>query len=410
MGKFSTVFELVEQLQPNLPVHCLRPHVFTTATKWFLKHFPGTVVYSVKSNPDSEVLAHLHRAGVRHFDVASLHEIQQIAAQFPGAPMHFMHPVKNRETIRKAYFDYDVRDFSLDSYEELQKILDETDNAKDLRLFVRLAISNGHAAHNLAGKFGISILESADLLRECQKHAASTAICFHVGSQCMSPDAYSSAITLVANLLKTENLKIDILDIGGGFPSIYPDLTPPALKEYMSAIKRGYRQIQKLNPSCELWCEPGRALVAEGGSLLVRVELRKRNQLYINDGIYGTLFDAGSPGFVYPVRMIAASGFAAPEMEEFMFYGPTCDSLDAMKGPFLLPANIKEGDWIEIGQLGAYGSTLQSNFNGFFSDVKATLIDAPMLSMFGLDEASLKQAQAAKLQAAAAKQASKQQA
>lgn len=389
MAKFATVFELVAQEQPNVPVHILRPHVITTAAKWFLKNFPGKVVYAVKTNPEAEVLNTLHSAGVRHFDVASLFEIKQIATQFPDAHMHYMHPVKNREAIRAAYFDYGIRDFSLDSYAELQKILDVTDYADDLRLFVRLSISNGHAAFALAGKFGVPVLEAAGLLRECQKYAAKTAICFHVGSQCMNPDAYTNAITLVANWMKTNKLNIDIIDIGGGFPSIYPDLLPPALSEYMKAIAKSFKKIQKLNPACELWCEPGRALVAEGGSLLVRVDLRKGNQLYINDGVYGTLFDAGYPGFVYPTRMIAQKGrYNSPDMEAFSLYGPTCDSIDAMEGPFMLPSNIDEGDWIELGQLGAYGSTLQSNFNGFYSDAKAELKDAPMMSLYGLADDS----------------------
>lgn len=387
MAKFATVFELVAQEQPNVPVHILRPHVISTAAHWFLNNFPGKVVYAVKTNPEAEVLDILHGAGIRHFDVASLHEIKQIATQFPDAHMHYMHPVKNRESIRAAYFDYGIRDFSLDSHAELQKILEVTDYADDLRLFVRLSISNGHAAFALAGKFGVPVLEAAPLLRECQKYAAKTAICFHVGSQCMNPEAYSNAITLVAKWLHTNNLSIDILDIGGGFPSVYPDLLPPALKEYTKAIARSFKKMQKINPACELWSEPGRALVAEGGSLLVRVDLRKGNSLYINDGVYGTLFDAGYPGFVYPTRMIAQQGhYPAPDMEAFKLYGPTCDSLDTMEGPFMLPSNIGEGDWIELGQLGAYGSTLQSNFNGFYSDAKATVADAPMLSLYGLAE------------------------
>lgn len=390
METFATVRELVAKEQPNTPVHILRPHVVKTAAKFFLDNFPGEVVYAVKTNPEADVLDTLYQSGVRHFDVASLHEIHTVASRFPDAKMHYMHPVKSRESIRKAYFEYGIRDFSLDSYEELEKILAVTHNAEDLRLFVRLSISNGHAAYALSGKFGIPVLEAADLLRECQKYAKQTAICFHVGSQCMNPEAYSNAMMLVANLLKSNNLTIDILDIGGGFPSVYPDLAPPPLMDFMKTIAKSFRKFKKLNPNCELWSEPGRALVAEGGSLLVRVDLRKGNKLYINDGTYGTLFDAGHPGFVYPVKMIPQEGvYAAPDMEEFSFYGPTCDSLDTMEGPFILPANINEGDWIEIGQLGAYGSTLQSNFNGFYSDAKAIATDAPMLSLYGLaDEES----------------------
>ena len=387
MAKYATVFELVAKEKPNTPVHILRPHAIKAAAEWFLKNFPGTVVYAVKTNPEAEVLNILHDTGIQHFDVASLFEIKQIATQFPGASMHYMHPVKSRESIRAAYFDYGIRDFSLDSHAELQKILEVTEYAEDLNLFVRLSISNSHAAFALAGKFGIPVLEAASLLEECQKYAVKTAICFHVGSQCMNPEAYSNAITLVANWLKTNQLSVDIVDIGGGFPSIYPDLLPPELAEYTAAIADSFKEIQSLNPDCELWCEPGRALVAEGGSLLVRVDLRKGNHLYINDGVYGTLFDAGYPGFVYPARMIAQKGhYSSPDMEAFSLYGPTCDSIDAMEGPFMLPSNINEGDWIELGQLGAYGSTLQSNFNGFYSDAKAVLKDAPLMSLYGLED------------------------
>ena len=401
MAKISTarhasVFKLVQEEKPNLPVHILRPHVFQAAAKWFLKYFPGKVVYAVKTNPEPTVLNYLYAAGVRHFDVASLHEIQLIAKQFPDAHMHYMHPVKNREAIRKAYFDYGIRDFSLDSHEELAKILQETGYADDLRLFVRIAISNGHAAHALSGKFGVPVLEAPDLLRACQEVAQKTAICFHVGSQCMSPEAYTNAITLVAKLLRTHKLSIDVLDIGGGFPSIYPDLVPPSMISYMKDIGRAYRKILRINPACELWSEPGRALVAEGGSLLVKVELRKGDRLYINDGTYGTLFDAGHMGMMYPTRMFTedATRVPAPELEGFTLYGPTCDSLDVMKGPFMLPSNIDEGDYIEIGQLGAYGASLQSNFNGFHSDKKAVVLDAPMLSLYGLaeDESEMEEA------------------
>lgn len=388
MAKFATVFELVAKTQPNLPVHVIRPHAVKHAAKWFLNNFPGKVVYAVKTNPDHDMLNLLHDAGIRCFDVASLHEIRTIAGLFPDASMHYMHPVKSRDSIRAAYFDYGVRDFSLDSEAELHKILEVTNHAQDLNLFVRLSVSNQHATLALTGKFGVPVLEAANLLRECQKYAAKTAICFHVGSQCMNPESFKNAMVLVANLLSTNGLSIDVLDVGGGFPAIYPGMEPPAMISYMEHIREGMEAVKAVNPAMELWCEPGRALVAEGGSLLVRVDLRKGNSLYINDGVYGSLFDAGSLNFVYPARMIADEGHVpSPEMQEFRFYGPTCDSLDTMEGPFLLPANINEGDWIELGQLGAYGSTLQSNFNGFFSDAKAFVDDAPMMSVFGLADA-----------------------
>ena len=132
----------------------------------------------------------------------------------------------------------------------------------------------------------------------------------------------------------------------------------------------------------EVLCEPGRAIVAESGSAIVRVNLRKKNKLYINDGTYGSLFDAGVPNFVLPSKMISNGRMQSKKLTAFNFFGPTCDSLDYMKGPFILPNNIKEGDYIELGQLGAYGLTFRTNFNGFFSNKIVELKDKPIMSLY----------------------------
>jgi len=383
-SRFASVDQAVYALRPDMPVYCLRPATIASTAKWFLKQFPGDVLYAVKTNPDPMALSCLARAGVKHFDVASLAEVKLVAEYAPRAEMFFMHPVKSREAIASAYYEYGVRSFSLDTMDELNKILQVTGCAQDLNLYVRLSIPNNHAAMSLCGKFGIAVTEAAELLAATRKVAANLGVCFHVGSQCMNPEAYSIAMDLVAELLAQTGVKLDVLDIGGGFPSVYPGLTPPPLGDYMKAIRKALKDHPSFD-GCRIICEPGRALVAEGGSTVVRVELRKGNMLYINDGVYGSLFDAGTPGFVYPVRALRPGGKLEDEMEAFSFYGPTCDSLDAMRGPFHLPRDIKEGDWIEIGQLGAYGATMRTNFNGFSSDKVVEVGDKPMLSMFGIN-------------------------
>jgi ornithine decarboxylase len=380
---YRSVDDMVHDMRPEMSVQCLRPATIIATAKRFLKAFPGDVMYAVKTNPDRRVLQYLSRAGVTHYDVASLAEVKLVADTLPGAEMHFMHPIKSREAIAAAYEEYGVRDFSLDSHEELQKILDVTKNATDLGLYVRLAIASDGAAYSLAGKFGVALNEAVSLLKASRDAAARVGVCFHVGSQCMNPDAYIAAVQKVAALVAEADIRIDVLDIGGGFPSIYPGMTPPPLGYYMRAIKKAL----KLHPElaeCQLICEPGRALVAEGGSVVVRVEARKGNMLYINDGTFGSLFDAGYPGFVFPVKTIRPAGALSAETAEFGFFGPTCDSLDVMKGPFQLPKDIAEGDWIEIGQLGAYGATLRTNFNGFYSDLTVEVADKPILSMIGV--------------------------
>ncbi len=141
-------------------------------------------------------------------------------------------------------------------------------------------------------------------------------------------------------------------------------------------------EIKKLDKLPIILCEPGRAMVAESGSTIVRVNLRKKQKLHINDGTYGTLFDAGVPNIVYPSRLITNGRVISKKLTSFDFYGPTCDSLDYMKGPFILPNNIKENDYIELGQLGAYGLTFRTEFNGFYSDEIYEVEDNPIMTMY----------------------------
>lgn len=377
---FATVEQAIAKLRPALPVHCLRPQVVEAKARWFLHHFPGEVLFAVKTNPDPIVLEAAYAAGVRHFDVASLAEIEQIHSRFPEAMLHFMHPVKSREAISKAYYFYGIRHFSLDSHEELEKILDVTCHADDLSLSVRLSIPNDKAAYSLSGKFGISLESAPMLMQATRKVAHKFGICFHVGSQCMDPEAYATTVGYVRDLLTSTDVRLDMLDVGGGFPSIYPDKIPPKMRRYMQAIKQAITTLP-IDESCQILCEPGRALVAEAGSLVARVELRKGNALYLNDGVYGSLFDAGEPRFIFPVRAVRPGHTFDEEMQPFVFYGPTCDSCDAMQGPFMLPADIQEGDWIEIGQMGAYGAPMRTKFNGFYSDAMVKVVDQPLMEM-----------------------------
>jgi len=381
MRKFTDVNELVNTLKPDFPVYCIRPESIKTSTQFFKNNFPGKVLYAVKTNPDRNVLSHIINNGIENFDAASINEIQLIRSLKPDAHIYFMHTVKSRNDIAEAYFNLGIKDFSLDTKDELIKILDATNNAKDLTLYVRIAISNEHAEIDLSRKFGAHASEALGLVRLCKEHANKIGISFHVGSQCMHKVSFTKAITEVGNIIKKTKIIPDIINVGGGFPSIYPDLNPEPLENYLDEIKNS---IAKLNLpfSPELICEPGRAIVAESGSTIVKVNLRKKNKLYINDGTYGTLFDAGVPNFILPSRMILNGRVQSRKLTAFNFYGPTCDSMDYMKGPFLLPNNIKEGDYIELGQLGAYGLTFRTKFNGFYSDNIFELADQPIMSLY----------------------------
>ena len=381
MQKFKSVDELVNQLKPTEPVYCIRRNSIRLASRFFQNKFPGKILYAVKTNPHPVVLQTLLDSGIKHYDVASIKEIETIKNLNPEVECSYMHTVKSREDIKEAYFKYNIKTFALDTKDELIKIIESTNHAKDLRLFVRVSVSNEHAEIDLSKKFGAITSEAAGLLRLGKQYAYKLGLSFHVGSQCMHPISYAKGISEIGNIIKRTKIVPDIINVGGGFPTIYPDLVPQPMQSYFDEISKGLKNL-KLQKLPEIICEPGRSLVAESGSTIVRVNLRKKQKLYINDGTYGTLFDAGTPNIVYPSRVIKNGRVISKKLTSFDFYGPTCDSMDYMKGPFILPNNIKENDYIELGQLGAYGLTFRTQFNGFYSDQIFEVEDDPIMTMY----------------------------
>lgn len=365
---YTAVLDLIQKERPLIPVYLFRKTTLVDKVNYFMNNFPGDLLYSVKSNSSLKVLRTLFEQGVSHFDVASLNEIKLIHKHFPSATLYFMHPIKSIEVIKQAYYDYGVRIFSLDSLEELHKIQKATNNATDLSLHVRITTTSKTSAFNLSTKFGINLSEAEELIRSTRQVAREFGLSFHVGSQCMNPCDYVVAIESVKHYLNFLQISVDVLDIGGGFPVPYPSHTPLALSFYFQNINTALVEFKKSFPACKIWAEPGRVLVAEAESLLVKVEARRGECLYLNDGVYGGLFDAGQPNFTYPTktyRVKNAEGDLSENQTAFSFYGPTCDSLDFMKGPFLLPENIQEGDYIEVCHMGAYSKSIRTEFNGF---------------------------------------------
>jgi ornithine decarboxylase len=369
---------------PIQPVTLLRPHAAARAARFFAEKFPGKSLYAVKANPSPDLLKILWDAGVTHYDVASLGEVRLVAATLPDAVQCFMHPVKAEEAIAEAYFTYGVKTFSLDTLEELEKIVRATSTdgvpASDLNLLVRLRVSSDHSKLSLASKFGADPADIKPLLMAARQASDALGLCFHVGSQAMSPAAYGEAMGRVRDAIVEAAVTVDIVDVGGGFPSWYPGMEPPALETYFEVIYNAFEALP-ISYSAELWCEPGRALCAEYASVLVRVEKRRGSELYINDGAYGALFDAAHIGWRYPVKLIRERESDTRDMA-FSFYGPTCDDLDHMAGPFELPADVQAGDYIEVGMLGAYGCAMRTGFNGFGVEDRVIVDDEPMASLY----------------------------
>lgn len=369
---FSSVEDVTAAMGAEKPIHCLYSQVLERQANFFLEHFPGRTLYAVKCNPDKDVLRYLYAFGVRHFEVASRNEIDLVLSTVGPARLYFMHPVKARGAIRHAY-SRGVRDFAFDCRDELMKIIEETGHAADLGLHLRIRVGNEEAALNLSAKFGAEPDKAVALLKEARGLARRLGVCFHVGSQCTAPGAFRKALHRASKIIAVAGVSIDVLDVGGGFPGPYPGFTTPQLARFFAAIEKAIADFGLTAPA--LWCEPGRALVTEAGSVLAKVELRKGDWLYLNDGTYGSLFDAGRLSWRYPTRLVRPGG-AARTLKPFRFFGPTCDGLDTMPGPFLLPADVREGDWIEIQNLGGYGLSMRTAFNGFTTDLSA-IVEGP---------------------------------
>ena len=347
-------------------------------------------MYAVKANPSPDLIRTLWDSGITTFDVASITEVRLVRGMLPTATLCFMHPVKPVEAVVEAYHVHGVRTFSLDSVDEVEKIVAATVTngrpAADLTLCVRLRVSSAHAKLSLAAKFGVGVDEAAPVLHAARQAADALGIAFHVGSQAMSPQAYGDAMALVRAAIVKAGVTIDVVDVGGGFPSVYPGMETAPLERYFAVIHRAFEDLP-VSYSAELWCEPGRALSAEYASILVRVEKRRDDVLFINDGAYGALFDAAHIDWRFPVELIRVNASATKKLP-FSFYGPTCDDMDFMRGPFMLPADVQVGDYIEIGMLGAYGCAMRTTFNGFGNGDTVVATDEPMASTYVVTEPS----------------------
>lgn len=375
-GQFTDVAAVAKALRPSYPVYCLRPEVLAGSARRFISQFPGTVLYAVKCNPHPQVLGALYKGGVRHFDTASLPEIAQVSDAFSDAHVYFMHPVKARAVIKTAFKVYGVRHFVVDHLDELNKVVEEV-GAQGNTILVRVNTPPADdALYHLAAKFGAEVEEAAALMKAAAERGSDVGLAFHVGSQCRSPDAYRTALEILGEVIAKSGIDPVCIDVGGGFPAAYGDRPVPTLDTYMSVVREGLKRLQ-LRPTVEIFSEPGRALVAHGCSLLTQVQLRKDNRLYINDGIYGSLSEMSQVAIRLPARLIRLDGPVSGEIDEFVLNGPTCDSLDVLPGTFTLPEDVREGDWIEIDQVGAYSNALATRFNGFYPETFVQVFDEP---------------------------------
>ena len=376
MRHFERVEQLVSELRPGYPIYCFRPQVLEREARRFGRLFPGTVLYAVKSNPLPAVIQTLSRAGIGHFDTASLPEIALVNELVSGAHCYFMHPVKDRAAIRAAYRVYGVRHFVVDHVDELGKLQSEI-GREEVIVVVRLATPGSGATFDLSTKFGATAREVQALMRRAARAGYRVGICFHVGSQCASEHTFVRALRSVGEVIAQAQVEPCCVDVGGGFPAPYLGERLPGLERFMDVIRDGVAGLG-LPSTCQVMCEPGRALVAQSMSLVAQVQLRKGAALYINDGIYGSMI-AATIGIRFPVRLVRPDAPSRADPMDFTVYGPTCDGLDTLPGTVSLPGDVREGDFLEFGLVGAYGNALRTDFNGFRPDTFVT-IDTPFLA------------------------------
>jgi len=364
LPSYKFVEDMIAETRPEESVYCFRPEVLKENARRFVENFKGRVLYALKANPLEPAVDAIYEGGVRHFDTASLPEISQVSERYEGAQTYFMHPVKAWRAMETAYHSHGVRHFVVDHKDELDKVIDVLGNENEPPIImVRLATPTKEATFNLSEKFGASVEETVALLRAVMDKGAVPGLCFHVGSQCVTTDGYQAAFELAGEVLSQTNCPLHCLDVGGGFPAAYEDSAPPPLAEYLSVIDKGAAALN-LPENCYLMCEPGRAITADGMSVVTQVQLRKDDMLYLNDGIYGTL-GGTRLGLHFPKRLVRPGEKVSDETSSFKIFGPTCDSLDVLPYNIDLPADVRTGDWIEFGVLGAYGPAIRTDFNGF---------------------------------------------
>ena len=364
---YSCTGGLIDAQQPSEPVYLFCAEHLQRRARQFQDGFTGMVSYAVKANPEPCVLQTLISGGIRHFDVASIEEVRTVLTLCPTARLHFNNPVKATEAVREAYARHGVRSFALDEMSELEKIQRATGGDNDVTYTVRFKLAHNGAAYDFGSKFGAPMDQAARLLREIALRGARPALTFHPGSQCTDPQMYARYLEAASEIIDMAGVTPEFVNVGGGFPVQYLGAQVPQLEAYFDTIADTAARCLPAN--VPLMCEPGRAMVADCVSLLTRV-IHVRDcghSVFVNDGVYGGLQEQSIVDLQAPARAWRGGRTLPGEPTPYRIFGPTCDPVDRMQREVNLPSGLREGDYIEFGLLGAYGSATSTSFNGFRS-------------------------------------------
>lgn len=372
--QYSDVPSLLRALRPTEPVYCFHPRRIRAAARELLSGFPGRVLYAVKANDHPLMLSLLHRAGVRHFDCASVGEVARVRAHCPDSHCYFMIPVQPRGDAGEAFRRHAVRHFMIDQISGLDRLARELDLTQ-VTVFVRMAVHHVSASQDLSSKFGALPEAVPGLMQAVRENGAEPALAFNVGSAVLDPAAYRQALATARRILDSLDFKVRLVDIGGGYPRQYPGFDVPDIGAYLEAVHHGAADLP-LAESGELMCEPGRYLSAPAMSALVEVLQRRDRSVYLNDGMYGVFWELRfGMHTAYPVRAWRDGQELRGDTSEFRAFGPTCDSTDVLPGTLQLPAQLQEGDVLEFESIGAYSLSGRTAFNGYWSDTVVCIGD-----------------------------------
>ena len=355
----ARVAAVIPALDHDDPVALFRPDTLARTVEVLKRGFLGRVSYAVKANPNTCVLQTLVRSGITCFDVASVKEMKAVRAVCPNARLHYHNPIRSRSEISEAK-SLGVVSWSVDRVSELDKL---GVLPKGAEVAVRLSLKRAGGAYDFGSKFGASPQETVSLLKAVAQRGLKPSLTFHPGTQCTDPHAWTDYIVTSAALAKEAGVTLTSLNVGGGFP--VRDTEQSNLSTIFAAIDAAVsRHFPETPPN--LWCEPGRAMVADALWVLLKVKARTDDALYLNDGLYGALGEWRDMPIPGRRQTFDPNGNprAAPN-QPFTIFGPTCDSLDRVPGTWDLPADTAEDDHILIQSAGAYSLTLVTGFNGY---------------------------------------------
>ncbi len=338
----------------------------------FREHLPRVIpYYAVKANPDPAIVKTLFDLG-SSFDVASLPEFRTVYENIRDMPekerqdwiwdkIIYANPIKANETLMEL--DPYKPLVTFDNKEEIIKIRQYAPNAG---LALRIRVPNTGAMAELSSKFGAGPGEAVDLILEAYRNGLEVeGLSFHVGSQTTNFENFVQAINLAAHIFREARErgyeKMNLLDIGGGFPAPYDDSVKP-LEELSRKINTELDRL--FPPEIEIIAEPGRFMVATAGTSVSKIigKALRDGKLcyYIDDGVYHTF-----SGVIFDHCRYRLESFKKGPTQICTVFGPTCDALDVISMAEELPYNLERGDLLYSRNIGAYSGASSTYFNGF---------------------------------------------